>query len=610
MELPVILFPPQKSQHTQHSHPTSITYSNRTITQSGAPSVTRFLKQQGVLSIKGSSANSSQSDISLHGFGSNASQNSLVLIDGIEDTSESNVGPNLDGLIPLNLSQISILPGSYGARYGSQAVGGVVDFHTLTPHQLIRKVNLSAGNMGQLVAQGLISNRFKNHVGVTLGFSADQHDHTEPHQRQQQGAINSKLDYIGQKGSVSLNFLGYRNRSEIPAGYKVGGGQLPRSGDNHIKSSSGLSYLKGDYFLTPAWQWKTALSNHVTDLDGVMTTAFSTLQHMSQFKNELSYRDEFTVGQKLSVDNYRLRNVVSSQRANDLKQAYYSMVKYPIGNRFSLNAGARAALQYVRTRPNSSRYSDHNSVAVSTIGLDWKFNPHTDFTLRRAGDFRFPDAKEQMWTPTSAISLKVQRGVSYEAAIDWRDQLKEAKVSVYDLELKNELALNPKPTNGSPFPLMSNLPPTRRLGLDTFLQAPLLKSLLINFQAALVRARFKSGQYQGEQVPSVSPIHASTALEYRHDGWHVTVNESYAARYYAANDLSNVSTKMPAIWLTNLTVQKEINKITFGLSINNLFDRRYARYAYYLPAFGALPSEVDYYKADGLSVLANVSVSF
>lgn len=610
LQLPVIVLKadPKKAKQSNTDFPVS--YSGKSIQNAPASNVTQYLQQQGLLSVKGNSSNSSQTDISLHGFGANASQNSLVLIDGIADTSETNVGPNLNSLIPFNIGKIDVLPGSYGAEFGNQAVGGVVNFHTHRPGKAVYKAKISAGNNGQLASQVLMSERLKNHIGYTFAASVGENKHTQPHQKFREGVVNTKVDYIGQSGSVSLNFIDYRNHAQVPAAYQWGGGQLAYSNKNDTQTNSGLTYLKSDQFFAHNWQWQSALVSHATDLDGVMGRAFFSNQNHWEVSNKLRYKKVFTIGHQMDYDTYGLSNGALNEHANDLKQALFLNDSMPISSSLSLLTGVRGALQQVRTRPGESRYQHDSRVAATSVGLRYQLNEQTHLFLRRADNFRFADAKEQMWTPSSILTLKTQRGASYELGVNWQNHLKVLKLSLYDLRLRNELALNPKPSNGSPFPLMSNLPPTERIGIDAFFQYPLSGHLLFNAQSALVRSHFRSGQYQGKQIPSVSAVHASTAFQYAFNGWSFSANENVSGSYYAADDLSNQGPKMPPIWLTNLSVQKQIKQLTVALVVNNLFDRRYPRYAYYLPADSFGPSEVNYYLADGVSALLSLSVSF
>jgi outer membrane cobalamin receptor len=124
-------------------------YSAEDIENTGAISTTDFLNKQGALQVRSNSSSQNQTSISLRGFGANAANNSLILVNGIPLASFSHVPPSLNS-IPLNsIDSINLYLGSYGSLYGDQAVGGVIDIETTIPDKQSRELTIGLGNQQQ-----------------------------------------------------------------------------------------------------------------------------------------------------------------------------------------------------------------------------------------------------------------------------------------------------------------------------------------------------------------------------------------------------------------------------------------------------------------------------
>lgn len=111
-----------------------------------------------------------QADLSIRGssFGQ-----TLVLVDGLRLNDAQSVHHNLDLPLPFeSISRIEVLHGSGSTMYGSDAVGGVVNF--LTEPALATEMRLKAGggNYGSNQESGSISARYKS-VSEQLSSTRD-----------------------------------------------------------------------------------------------------------------------------------------------------------------------------------------------------------------------------------------------------------------------------------------------------------------------------------------------------------------------------------------------------------------------------------------------------
>ena len=85
------------------------------------------------------------------------------------------------------------------------------------------------------------------------------------------------------------------------------------------------------------------------------------------------------------------------------------------------------------------------------------------------------------------------------------------------------------------------------------------------------------------------------------------MNETYHSHFFAENDFSNSGPQLSGYFLTNFHISKTWHAMTLGLSVNNVFNHRFARYAY---AYGSNPTNINYYLGDGISAMGTITLQF
>src|SRR4029079_13928424 len=105
-----------------------------------------LLKLDSSLDLRQRAPNSIQGDLSIRGGGFGQT---LILLDGLRLNDVQSGHHNLDVPVPLeSISSIEILKGSGSTLYGSDAVGGVVNFITRAPESSEMRLRGAAGNFG------------------------------------------------------------------------------------------------------------------------------------------------------------------------------------------------------------------------------------------------------------------------------------------------------------------------------------------------------------------------------------------------------------------------------------------------------------------------------
>ncbi|MCP4474151.1 MAG: TonB-dependent receptor [Gammaproteobacteria bacterium] len=582
--LPKLQVNSSKSPDKKTKHPAiSAKFTKKQIKDQGASSASNFLTKQSLVQIKSQSPQQSQQAIAIHGFGANAGANTLLLLDGVPLTSfSSSSGLNLNSLLIENIDHILILPGSYGSLYGDQAVGGVVNFQTHVPGKRKAIAGFALGNHDQKQGKFFYSERFPSHIGVSLGGLVYHTDHYQPNNQQDNYNINAKVDYIGESTHTSLNILSYKTYIEMPNSWIWQQPKPTVAGENYNHIIGTAAYLKNKWLINNDWQWHTALVGVTSHTDGKFHGGDSkNRQQGILWQNSWHYKHYLIGGIDLQNSHYHSLNRQVDDYAAEQVGDIFGQLKIPLKYRLQLILAGRYAKQWVnaesKTQPDSS---DQSGVLVNGQGLVWQTTPQLKFYLRRDTNYRFAKGNEKIWVDSNVKSLKTQTGTSYESGFSWHKAHNLLSLGGYWLDLNNELAYDTKPVAGGPFGSLTNLPPTRRLGVDMISNISMNSQTAVNLQLNAVQATFRSGDYQGNTIPDVSPLSTGIGLTYHNQRqWTTYISEIYHSAFYAADDLSNQGDRMPGYFLTNVNLRKQWQRLTFNLQVDNLFNKHYVRYA-------------------------------
>lgn len=131
-----------------------------------------LLKLDSSLDLRQRSPNGVQGDLSIRGGGFGQT---LILLDGLRLNDVQSGHHNLDIPAPLEaISNLEILKGSGSTLYGSDAVGGVVNFITRSPERSEVRLRAAAGNFGtnqQRADLSYAASRWTEQLTVSRDFS-------------------------------------------------------------------------------------------------------------------------------------------------------------------------------------------------------------------------------------------------------------------------------------------------------------------------------------------------------------------------------------------------------------------------------------------------------
>lgn len=581
-----------------------VSFHQQDVEHSGATSVTDYLAQHSLIQVKSHSASQSQKTLSIHGFGDNAGLNTLYMIDGMPDISVSEIGPNLNTLLPGTLSQLTVLPGSYGSLYGDQAIGGVVNITTDIAPEPVADLTMSIGNHHQYGTSLLASQQGSSGWGARFGGSLMTNDHYLPHNQQQDYLMNATVSHQGDVNQSSASLIAYHTSLEMPQSQTWGAPATTTTSTTTNESQGYVMQANNDASWGDLWHW----CSHVLWFDDDASSTFlssDNTQDSIAVSNAITDHRFINAGVMVNLDQYEANNSKINDGSHEVVSTAYGRLTLPLHQDIKFHLGGRYAWQEIDATPNSGSAVDQtNHVLVNEQSVDWTPKNSWRFYLRRDTNYRLPKGKEELWTSDGSVNdLAVQTGVAYEAGLAFHNDHHEAQLGVYQLNLDNELAYSVLPL---PYGELTNLPPTQRNGIDAATQWSLTPSWKTSLEMSVVDPTFRSGLYEGNQIPAVSRFHGGVGLTYQqpYQHWFITAQETYHAKQYASDDDANSEPEMPGYWLTNLNAKKTWRVVSLGASVDNVFNKHYVRYAQYQSFDGT----IAYYPSDGVTVLATVIV--
>lgn len=607
------------------------------IRQSGATTLPNLLAQKsGVVLHDLFGSNAAYSTIDIRGFGATAAQNTLILLDGRRLTDMDSASVSW-GAIPLEaIERIEIVRGSGAVLYGDNASGGIINIITRAPGERpdTLKVDVEAGSY-QTRAGHLFASHATDSFGITVAgslFDSDGYRRNSA-SAQQSGATTLEwrlgagtLQLTAGADKLSMRLPGPRCVANCASG--VSDITVDRRGTATPNDDSG----RDAQHLGLLWRQPLPFGEFVLDYGHRERNQW--IQSATMFKYRESELMLDSLSPRMRIDHaapgghgalvvgmdwqgwrYGFKDAqskgtvgqpFSSVDADQTNLGFYLQDTLDLTRQLSLLAGARIEKQ---------RLSGKNRVDPAAPGWDWAAAaPATAATRREwaaelgaryrlderwslsgklARAFRFGNIDESFEYDglfnNSFQFLRPQTNRLHEIGLDWRGAGASAKATLFQNTVTDEIHLDAFTAGiGN-----TNLPPSRRRGLEFEGQWKASMALQLNASYAYTEAKFLSGvlpggpftptniAIAGKHVPLV-PRHKLnlTARWQLSDATRLNASVDYVGSQYMDNDEGNdLGAKIPAYTVANLRIEHHVNRWKLALVINNLLDEKYYSYA-------------------------------
>ena len=593
------------------------------IARSGARSVADILASQGGVRFTSTSGDKGGGSVHLRGFGENAASRVLVLIDG-RPVNRPDMASVSWLEVPLaRLERVEILRGSQTARFGDNAVGGVINLITKQGGKATTVVEGGGGSDGYALArlshgettQGNaiafdlehnVTDGWRQNAYSELDAAAFRWSRTLARATAAEFGVSWADEVAGFPGPLGKSRYLLNPRESI---YALAGqadqyftGQTRWAADANLLlgNGDGLSFEMPLTFLQRDLQWNFGPGFHTDSLlESLTFTPRLTWAGEAWSANAgVQYRrDTLDFGRFAEIA--RLHRTADASLERDILGIFAGAEWEPWKNwHFSTSArweqsaiGAESGSYSHPSDPalNFSRESDETNTAFQA-GLRWEPLGDLSFWLRYDRLYRLPSTDEiasyQGYPLTLPFNdrLRAETGDNVELGGEWTPGGWNFRLNGFLQRLEGEIAYDYLQN------LNVNLADTRRLGLESSIG---YRSGI--WEAALhhtaLEATFRSGPYAGKDVYLV-PNRELTATLACHPLEQVTLQAEYqyVGDAFEGNDFQNVREKLPSYGVTHLLLRYEPKPgLSFYCRINNLLDEHYATVKYsgvWYPAAG------------------------
>ncbi|MCG6953580.1 MAG: TonB-dependent receptor [Betaproteobacteria bacterium] len=581
--------------------------------------------------------NAAAAAVDMRGFGSTASQNTLILLDGkpLNDFDLSGVQWSS---IPLsNIERIEILRGTGAVLQGDGATMGVINIVSRSPLKRGRAFEMTAraASYSTFEAQlyGAATNNTLGANAALYGFYSDGY---RANNRNEQANATANLRWALGEGALDLQFGTDRQRLRLPGGRLV----RPSTGLDQYASDPRGTNTPQDYSHRDGNRLGATLSQRFGEAEFVLgldyrgkdLDTFALIGGFSQYRaddlNRFSVAPRLRVAfaaaglqHRLSVgvdwrrwhyDSSRSDQAANVGRPTNEVSVRQTVAAAYLEDQIDLSAATRLTLGWrsARAKYNAGDTVDSGApgclfCAAAPAASETQHQYAWEVGLRHAIDaawsvygragrsYRFVNAEEiyefnALFAPEFQI-LNPQHALTYEAGLEWRSRKLSTRVALFQTDVTDEIHLDPF-TSGVG---NRNLPPSRRRGVELEARWQPTAAWQLGAAYAYTNARFREGvlpggafaigtniDIAGKRVPLVPEHKLNLSAIWNWDARTQLIGQlATVSSQYMDNDEPNTGTKIPAYTLVDLKLARAYPWGRLAFIVSNLFDENYYSYA-------------------------------
>lgn len=462
--------------------------------------------------------------LDLRGYGESASQNLVVVIDGIRITENELAGARLSAIAPEMIERIEIVRGGAGAIWGEGAAGGVISVTTKgVKAGLSANVSLAlesySGRDAQASVEAGSSDGFGFYARLRDYRSDGYRDNSE--QKQNSAAVGITVNTGAFKLRMGLDRES--SSSRFAGSLSVGQFQAnPRQtftpndfGDVLLeRASAAMSYRAGGFTMALDLAQRDRSINSDYAGSGFAATGTSS---QSQVSPRLSYAGDVSGMGLLALlghDSYHWtanyqNNFGQNEDATQRNRAWYGKVDalLPTQTRLSL-AARREQVRKGAQDPGAFVpliYSNRFSLPAWDIAVNQTLATGWDVYARTGKSFRVANVDESRFVSATLVPMLAR---DTELGLKYLQSRSSAALRIFRQRSLSELAFDPINF------VNINQDDISRRGVELEGRMQLAKAWDVSGNLQLMNAQFSGGPNAGKRVPLVSRTSASARVGY------------------------------------------------------------------------------------------------
>lgn len=593
------------------------------IANSGARSLAELLTSRAGVRITSTSGNTSDGVAHLRGFGENASSRVLILIDGRPVNRPDMEGSSLLEIPLSRIARVEVMRGSQTARFGDNAVGGVINIVTKYAKEPRTSMEIAGGSEAYELLRFSHDGCYAGN-GIAFDFerkfadgwrmnSASELETTGVRWNREitkavdlLAGFSCSNEYTEFPGPLSTKQYNQNPRQSIYVNAKKGAQYFSKRTTQ--KANAALELWKNSdvnfdiptTFSSSDQSWNFGPGSHT---DNTLETFTITPVMRCTWQNGSA-----ELGVNFRQDDMSLLQFEEIQRQNKIGEAslqrevgeVFSTAAWEPWSGWHFNAAARWGYSQLDASAASLIFPDDpmlnfarggsESNEAFQLGLRWEAQEGLALWLRADQFYRLPSTDEiaayqgyPMSVPFND-KLTAETGQNFELGMEYALHGWTLGANGFLQYMKGEILYDYLKN------LNVNFADTQRLGFesDVGYHAEIWEA---GVHYAYVQARFIDGAYAGKDICLVPNDELSATLTLRPCA-KITLQSEYqwVGPSYEGNDFRNAKEKMPDYSVVNLMLRYEARPgLSFYVRINNLLDEQYATLKYsgvWYPAAG------------------------
>jgi iron complex outermembrane receptor protein len=593
------------------------------IRRAGVSDVDQAIRKIGGVFGRQSLDSSPDFSLDLRGFGSNSSQNMVIMLDGVRLNENELASPVLSSIPIETVERIEIIRGGSSVLYGEGGTAGVIQIVTRRPAKNSGRGTLRA-EAGQFNQHDLRASYAKGWDGFAFDAAVNNQgtDNYRDNARFRQDAISAGAQWLLGAGRVGVRIDSARRESRFPGPLKLDEFQAnPRQTKtphdfgslDTDRISAFIEQRVGAFDLAAelSHRERTAKAHYVfpdtgygetiSDMayDSEQTQFSPRLRHLAQLGGTLN---ELVVG----VDLTRWKRVTNASfsRADarqDSKAIYVrDEIRWDPAHNGRFSVGARHEVfdkDYVDPLGYPAPIDEHTSQSQNAWEVQGSYSvlPKVALHAKAGQSYRVANADEN-----SAGALKGQTSHDLELGVTLGDASRELTARAFRHNLTNEIFFDPTLNFGT----NTNLAPTRRQGVEIDASASLSASWRASAHLQHVEATFTEGPNAGREMVLVPKNLLSARLSWTPAGGHTAdVGVQWVdSQRYASDFANSCAARIPSHATFDARYARTIGQWEFAVAGLNLADKQHFTYAY--------GCQYDIYPGDGRQIRLSARYDF
>ena len=563
----------------------------------------------------------SYQSIDLRGFADTSLSNTLILLNGHKlsniDLSDAESLVN----IPINsIERIEIIKGnSASVLYGGNATAGAINIITdqLPGTEDMYQASTSFGSFGQF--EGFVSGtKSLENISVTGNSNYIVSDGYRRNNALRQKTGNLEFNFnINPKHTLHFNLAAHDRYIELPGDVPSTLFSIdPRLTDTPRDFATNYGqkiFINSAYMPNNSLEIINDASYRFTKSQGFFFDEFTThtdadiyvssYNPKAKFRfKKFGYTFENISGLDLNYTYYKrkyMSNMVGAHagrgaatrnvyKFSDTNLGLYYNFETELNSLNKIGFGARfqgnwlKASDFVGPAPGATK-ANSDSLTYDPqysyhLGYERSLEDYGNIFARLGRSFTYPNVDQRVgqsaWNVSHDFKLRTQTSNDFEIGHKFQNNNLNITNSFYYMMLRAEIYYD-----NVDF-LNKNLEPSKRYGFESSVNYTLNKYVNFNNSFAFTKAKMRSGNYKGNEIPGVPSLTNTLELNLNLiDNFTLSTELFYRSTARMINDTINFQPKIPEYYLVNIGLKGKIKNTKVSLLANNILNKSYYNYA-------------------------------